>query len=44
MDAASQILSKLKPADNQEEATVKAAVEELDQGRKPLLAHQKLIS
>ena len=43
VDAASQILSKLKPADDREEATVKAAMEELEQGRKALLARQKLI-
>ena len=43
VDAASQILSKLKPADDREEATVKAAMEELDQGMKALLARQKLI-
>ena len=38
VDAASQILSKLKPANDREEATVKAAMEELDYGRKGLLA------
>ena len=43
VDAESQILSKLKPADDREEATIKAAMEELDQGRKALLARQKLI-
>ena len=43
VDGASQILSKLKAADDREEATVKPAMEELNQGRKVLLARQKLI-
>ena len=43
VDEASKILSKLEPANNQEEETVKAAMEELDYGTKALVARQKLI-
>ena len=43
VEAASGLLSRMKPADEREDATVKAAMEELSQGAKVLAARQKLI-
>ena len=42
VDTATQILSKLKPADDREDLTVKAGMEELDEDRKGLQVRQKL--
>ena len=43
VEAASGLLSRMKPASEQDDATVKAAVEELSQGAKALAAQQNLI-
>ena len=43
VEMASGILSRMKPANDREGATVKAAMNGLDQGMKALVACQKLI-
>ena len=41
--AASELFSRMKPANEWEEVTVKAAMKELSQGAKVLVTQQKLI-